>query len=301
MIIEWSWHGSFCSLPRYYVHDESATVESPALPGMAGQLYISGKGVALGYIGAPELTKERFFHSSLAEQVTYKTGDLVRFMPEDLWGDLESLNQSLKTLDSDLSDLSHLSGTHSLVLEFLGRADFQVKVRGHRIELQEIEEAARVINQPCQSVRNVVVMVINQKLVAFVTPELVDVLQLAEALRNVLPKYMVPDLIVARDQLPLTASGKVDRKALEGSVNLQRPGREIREPQSEMEKIVHDVYQTVLGLEKLSVDDDFFELLDQILDFAPVHFFLPMSFSILFNSNYDNLWYVHILWLLYFP
>lgn len=282
--------GSPCSLPRYYVHDESATVESPALPGMAGQLYISGKGVAMGYIGAPELTKERFCHSSLADIVTYKTGDLVRFMPEDLWGDLESLNQSLKTLDSDLSDLSHLShlshrGTHSLVLEFLGRADFQVKVRGHRIELQEIEEAARVINQPCQSVRNVVVMVINQKLVAFVTPELVDVLQLAEALRNVLPKYMVPDLIVARDHLPLTASGKVDRKALEGSVNLKRPGREIREPQSEMEKIVHDVYQTVLGLEKLSVDDDFFELLDQILDFAPVLFYA----NVFFNSNYDNL------------
>lgn len=254
------------------------------MPGMAGQLYISGKGVALGYIGAPDLTKERFFHSSLAEQVTYKTGDLVRFMPEDLWGDLESLNQSLKTLDSDLS---HLSGTHSLVLEFLGRADFQVKVRGHRIELQEIEEAARQIHerQPhCHSVRNVVVMVINQKLVAFVTPETVDVLQLAEALRNVLPKYMVPDLIFARDQLPLTASGKVDRKALEGSVNLKRPGREIREPQSEMEKIVHDVYQTVLGLEKLSVDDDFFELLDQISDFAPVPFF-----DVFLNSNYDNL------------
>ena len=226
------------------------------MPGIPGQLYISGKGVALGYIGAPELTKERFFHSSLAEQVTYKTGDLVRFMPEDPWGDLETLN----TLDSDPSDLST-----ALVLEFLGRADFQVKVRGHRIELQEIEEAAR---QQSHVLRAVLVMVINQKLVAFVTPQRADVLQLAEALRKVLPKYMVPDLIFARDELPLTASGKVDRKALEKSVDLNRPERGIREPQSEMEKIVHDAYQTVLGLEKLSVDDDFFELLDQIWDFV---------------------------------
>eukprot|EP00435_Cladocopium_sp_Y103_P012490 s4353_g3.t1 len=238
---------------RYYVHDESATVESPALPGMAGQLYICGKGVALGYIGAPELTKERFFHSTLAEQMTYKTGDLVRFMPEDPWGELDSLD----SLDSDLR------GT-SLVLEFLGRADFQVKVRGHRIELQEIEEAARRVQLP-HSVQAVVVMVVNQKLVAFVTPELVDVLQLAESLRKVLPKYMVPDLIFLRDQLPLTASGKVDRKALEGSVDLKRSGREIREPQSEMEKIVHDAYKKALGLEKLSVDDDFFELGGQSL------------------------------------
>ena len=258
-------HGSHCSLPRYYVHDDSATVESPALPGMAGQLYISGKGVALGYIGAPELTKERFLHSSLAEQVTYRTGDLVRFMPEDPWGDLVTWSSSeLRT---------------SLVLEFLGRADFQVKVRGHRIELQEIEEAARQVQVPSHSspLRAVVVMVINQKLVAFVTPQVVDVMHLAEALRNVLPKYMVPDLISAREQMPLTPSGNVDRKALDTSVDWRRPEREIHEildPQSDMEKIVHDAYQTVLGLEKLSVDDDFFELLDQIWDFAPGSSFL---------------------------
>ena len=230
------------SQPRYHVHDEGATVESPALVGMAGQLHISGKGVAMGYIGAPELTEERFYHSTLAGQLAYKTGDLVRLMPENPWGDLRSIS------DSDDS---------KLVLEFLGRADFQVKVRGHRIELQEIEEACRQVRPVVQSV---VVMVVKDNLVAFVTPVL-DVIQLATALRDILPKYMVPDMILAQDQLPLTPSGKVDRKALEESLDSKRLRQNFREPQNQMEVMVCDAYQKVLGLSQLSVDDDFFELL----------------------------------------
>lgn len=231
---------------RYHVYDEGAVVESPALIGLPGQLHISGKGLALGYIGAPELTAERFCHSNMANQVAYKTGDLVRFVPESPWG----------LLDASLKEDT------SLVLEFLGRADFQVKVRGHRIELQEIEEAARAREMQVQSVA---VIVKDQKLVAFVTPQDLNVVQLTQTLREVLPQYMVPDLVLTRDHLPLTTSGKVDRKSLEGSLDLQRQHREVRAPQSAMEVIVCEAYQKILSLELLSLDDDFFQRLDQIV------------------------------------
>eukprot|EP00438_Fugacium_kawagutii_P019179 Skav219368 [mRNA] locus=scaffold76:622827:624476:- [translate_table: standard] len=228
--------------PQYHVYDETAVVESPALIGLPGQLHISGRGLALGYIGAPELTAERFGHSNMAGQVAYNTGDLVRFVPESPWGLLPELKEDT-----------------SLVLEFLGRADFQVKVRGHRIELQEIEEAAR----SAREVQSAAVIVKDQKLVAFVTPQDLNVVHLTQTLREVLPQYMVPDLILPRDQLPLTTSGKVDRKALEGSLeDLHKQQREIREPQSAMEVMVCEAFQKILGLERLSLDDDFFQLLD---------------------------------------
>lgn len=225
----------FASQVRYHVH-ETATLESPALVGMAGHLHISGKGVALGYIGEPDLTEERFYDSKLAGGRSYKTGDLVRLMPENPWGDLCG------------------SSTSNLVLEFLGRADFQVKVRGHRIELQEIEEAARQVGM----VEAVSVLVKEENLVAFVTPEMVDVKKLRQALEENLPKYMVPH-IIAQAELPLTTSGKVDRKALEESLLLRAARRRIREAQNQLEQMVLNAYQTVLSREELSIDDDFFE------------------------------------------
>ena len=221
---------------RYHVH-ETATLESPALVGMAGHLHISGKGVALGYIGDPDLTEERFYDSKLAGGRSYKTGDLVRMMPENPWGDL-------------------CGAEKNLVLEFLGRADFQVKVRGHRIELQEIEEAARQAGM----VEAITVLVKEENLVAFVTPEMVDVTKLRQALGENLPKYMVPHIILAQAKLPLTTSGKVDRKALEESLDLRsQASRRIRKAQNQLEQMVLNAYQTVLSREELSIDDDFFE------------------------------------------
>ena len=163
---------------RYYVLDESASSESPALPGMAGQLHIAGTGVALGYIGQPDLTAERFHQSSLAGQTVYRTGDLVRFMPEEPWGHLRD-----GLLGSELQ------------LEFLGRADFQVKVRGHRVELGEIEEAARqaLLPVPVQQVAVLATGSVERRLVAFVTPEQVDVAQLRQVLKERLPGYMIPE------------------------------------------------------------------------------------------------------------
>lgn len=158
-------------------------------------------------------------------------------MPENPWGDL-------------------CGAEKNLVLEFLGRADFQVKVRGHRIELQEIEEAARQAGM----VEAITVLVKEENLVAFVTPEMVDVTKLRQALGENLPKYMVPHIILAQAKLPLTTSGKVDRKALEESLDLRsQASRRIRKAQNQLEQMVLNAYQTVLSREELSIDDDFFE------------------------------------------
>lgn len=157
-------------------------------------------------------------------------------MPENPWGDL--------------------CGASNLVLEFLGRADFQVKVRGHRIELQEIEEAARQAGM----VEAITVLVKEENLVAFVTPEMVDVTKLRQALGENLPKYMVPHIILAQAKLSLTTSGKVDRKALEESLDLRaQASRRIRKAQNQLEQMVLNAYQRVLSREELSIDDDFFE------------------------------------------
>ncbi|CAJ1342016.1 unnamed protein product, partial [Effrenium voratum] len=234
---------------QYYVLDESASSESPALPGMAGQLHIAGTGVALGYIGQPDLTAERFHQSSLAGQTVYRTGDLVRFMPEEPWGHLRD-----GLLGSELQ------------LEFLGRADFQVKVRGHRVELGEIEEAARqaLLPVPVQQVAVLATGSVERRLVAFVTPEQVDVAQLRQVLKERLPGYMIPEVVVPRPELPLTTSGKINRQALERSLD-HTVDRPLRQPQNEAERSVLAAFQEVLGMAPLSTDDDFFELGGQSL------------------------------------
>ena len=211
--------------------------------------------MALGYIGQPELTAERFKDCGIVaqggSQRAYETGDLVRFIPE------HSLELDSGTAGSDL------------VLEFLGRTDFQVKLRGHRVELGEIEHAAcqaRLSIRVSAAVVLAVAMSSGQTLVAFVTPQSVDKAALQEALRQHLPGYMVPDAIVTRAQLPLTANGKVDRDALAKSFlpAVEKQSRQYREPATEMERYVVSSFREVLGVPssaQMGVDDDLFEML----------------------------------------
>ncbi|WP_377272869.1 amino acid adenylation domain-containing protein [Peterkaempfera sp. SMS 1(5)a] len=204
---------------------------APAPIGVPGELLIGGAGVADGYLGRPELTAERFVDRD-GERV-YRTGDMVRWLPD---------------------------GT----LEFFGRSDDQVKLRGHRIELGEI--AAALETHP--GVRQAVVAVRDENLVAFHVAADgapggdADAAAGREALREhlarQLPGYMVPTQYVRLDALPLTPNGKVDRKAL------PHPGDERRAtgrpPGTDAERVVAGIIAEVLGVEDVQADDDFFAL-----------------------------------------
>ena len=169
---------------RLYVLDRHG---HPVPVGVPGELYIGGAGVARGYLNRPELTAERFLadpFASEAEARMYRTGDLVRWRPDG-------------------------------VLDFLGRLDHQVKLRGFRIELGEIEAALGAL----ASVREAVVVARGEdgdkRLVAYVVSDgPADTAALRSALKATLPDYMVPSAFVFLEALPLTANGKLDRKAL---------------------------------------------------------------------------------------
>ncbi|MEU8833396.1 amino acid adenylation domain-containing protein [Streptomyces sp900116325] len=183
-----------------------------------GELLIGGAGLAVGYHGRPELTAERFVSDADGAR-WYRTGDRVRRRPDG-------------------------------ELEFLGRLDDQVKVRGHRVEPGEIEAALET--QP--SVRRAVVVVRDDRLVAYVTGSATGVLT---RVAEVLPAYLVPDAVVELDKLPLTLNGKVDRKAL------PVPGRVVSRggpPRTAAERRVAAVFAEVLTVETVGVDDDFFAL-----------------------------------------
>ncbi|WP_345303644.1 amino acid adenylation domain-containing protein [Lysobacter hankyongensis] len=203
----------------------------PVPPGVAGELYLAGEGLARGYVRRAGLTAERFVANPFARgQRMYRTGDLVRWTPQ---GDLD----------------------------FLGRVDFQVKIRGHRIELGEIE--ARLSQVP--GVLNCVVVArddsIGQKqLIAYATPQpeqALDAHAIRAALAAVLPAHMVPSAVVVMPAFQLTASGKIDRKALAGPVLAASEGRK---PRDEREAALAKIFAEVLGVAEIGIDANFFDL-----------------------------------------
>jgi amino acid adenylation domain-containing protein len=211
---------------RAYVMDEQLR-ELP--DGEPGELVIAGAGVALGYLGRPELTSERFVTDpgSLDPNArAYRTGDLVRRL-----GDGQ--------------------------LEFIGRVDDQVKVRGFRIEPGEIDAALRAHDQ----VRDAVTITRSD---ASGPPQLVSYViggpggrALREHLRAVLPEWMVPNAVVAVDAFPLTPNGKIDTRALPAPRQVAAGGVAPRTP---VERAVADVFAEVLGLERVTTEDDFLAL-----------------------------------------
>jgi amino acid adenylation domain-containing protein len=199
-------------------------------PGVAGELYIAGVGLARGYLGQPALTADRFVACSYGGPGArmFRTGDVVRWN-----GDGQ--------------------------LEYIGRTDFQVKVRGFRIELGEIEH---VLAQHPGVVQAAVVAREDQKgdkrLVAYVVPDPDAALaELPEYLRGRLPDYMVPAVVVPLSELPLTAAGKLDRRALPAEDATAVGGGA---PRNAHEEKLCSFFCELLGLEKVGIDDSFFEL-----------------------------------------
>ncbi|MEA2693150.1 MAG: hypothetical protein QOJ16_2537, partial [Acidobacteriota bacterium] len=215
----------------------------PAPLGVPGELYAGGDGLAWGYLGRPDLTAERFLPNPCpraAGERLYRTGDLARWRPGG-W------------------------------LEFLGRTDAQVKVRGFRVEPGEVEAALRTHPR----VREAVVLVRGEagedrRLVAYVVAEEQEskskedgAADLPAYLRGRLPEHMVPAVFVLLPALPLTGHGKVDRRALARIVPAAgetRPPRAGGAPRTEVEALLAGIWAEVLGVGRVGIEDDFFAL-----------------------------------------
>ncbi|MGW4248803.1 AMP-binding protein, partial [Nocardia sp. NPDC004722] len=212
----------------------------PVPAGVVGELYVAGPAVARGYRGRTGLTAARFIANPYGAPGSrlYRTGDLVRW-----------------TIDEQTE-----SGSPTAQLMYMGRSDFQVKVRGQRLELGEVEAALCEIDGVDQAA---VVYLAGEsapaggRLVAYAAGRALETGAVERALRQRLPRYMVPDTVLVLDALPLNSSGKVDRDALPEPVFT---AREYRAPATPLEQAVATVYADVLGCERVAVDDDFFAL-----------------------------------------
>lgn len=213
---------------RLYVLDSSLQL---AAPGVVGELYIGGVGVGRGYAARPGLTAERFLPDLFGEPGArlYRSGDLARWNAEG-------------------------------ALEYVGRADFQVKIRGQRIELGEIESVLLAQSSVRDAVVSAHATAHGPQLVAYVVAEArqalsVDVLK--TALAQELPAFMVPAHVLLLERLPRNANGKLDRKALPAPT---MQARHFEAPRGEREETLAELWQGLLNVERVGRDDNFFEL-----------------------------------------
>jgi amino acid adenylation domain-containing protein len=234
---------------RAYILDQNL---KPTGVHVTGELYLGGAGLARGYLNAPNLTAERFIPDALSGTQgarLYRTGDLARY----------TANRSIT---------------------FIGRNDAQVKLRGHRIELGEIENALRqhdhvrdavVVARADKSDTRLVGYIVarNGNTTRDVTP---DTTELRKHLSERLPEYMLPSFLVVLDELPLTRNGKVDLHALPAPETVKTAREEnYLAPRNDIENAITRVWQDALGLERVGVNDNFFDAGGHSLLMVQVH------------------------------
>ncbi|MCB2311578.1 amino acid adenylation domain-containing protein [Clostridium tagluense] len=200
--------------------------------GIAGEICVSGEGVARGYLNTSELTAEKFIDNPFnVAQKMYKTGDLGAWTPDGN-------------------------------IEFLGRIDHQVKIRGFRIELGEIEsqlltnevikETIVIDRQDINGIKYLCAYIVSEK-------ELI-IGELRKHLSNSLPQYMIPSYFVQLEKMPLTPNGKTDRKSLPEPDGSIVTGTEYEAPRNEVEEKLVEIWKEILGVGKVGINDSFFEL-----------------------------------------
>ncbi|WP_085748381.1 non-ribosomal peptide synthetase [Pseudomonas sp. R45(2017)] len=208
---------------KVYLLDEQ---QRPVPVGVTGELYVAGAGVARGYLNRPDLTAERFLKDPFNEGRMYRTGDLARWLADGN-------------------------------IEYLGRNDDQVKLRGVRVELGEIEAA--LASHP--AVQDAVALVRDGQLLVWFTERApADIEALRNHLQTRLPQALIPAAYVRLDTLPLTANGKLDRKALPEPDQNAWLSREYEAPQGPVETALAQIWTDVLKLEQVGRHDNFFEL-----------------------------------------
>jgi amino acid adenylation domain-containing protein len=217
---------------RMYILDVE---QEPAPIGVRGEIYIAGKGLARGYLGRPELTAERFVPNQEGEEEggrVYRTGDVGRYLTDGN-------------------------------IEFIGRADEQVKLRGYRIELGEIQAA---LDRHPLVKQSFVMMSENargdKRLLGYIVGESsVTSAELRKHLRECMPEYMVPEAIVILDEMPVNANGKVDRKKLPV---VEDAGRQVDQEyvraRTPVEEMVVGIFEEVLKRNEVGIRDNFFEI-----------------------------------------
>jgi len=197
--------------------------------GISGELCIAGDGLARGYLNQPELTAEKFIDNPYGEGKLYRTGDLARWQPDGN-------------------------------IEYLGRIDEQVKIRGFRIELGEIESAIRNI----EFIKDCAVIAKDdasgdKSLYAYIVPEVseeeISVSAIRDTLAKALPEYMIPVYITQIETIPVTQNGKLDKRALP-EIEAKTENEYIA-PRNETERILSGVFEEILGIEKISIYDNF--------------------------------------------
>src|SRR5690606_25888626 len=199
--------------------------------GVVGELCIGGAGLARGYLNQPELTREKFVENPYRDgDRMYRTGDLARWLPDGN-------------------------------IEFIGRKDHQVKIRGYRIELEEIE----FVIEKSGLVKQVSVLVRfsegdNKQIVAYIIPNSnYDDELLRKHLRDVLPSYMIPSILIGLDEFPLTMNGKIDKKALQNMEHVSTSDRKKILPRNDIEERLANIWKDILGLNEVFVGDSFFD------------------------------------------
>ena len=234
----------------------------PVLNGTSGEIYISGDGVARGYLNKSEMSAAKFINDPFnPEKIMYKTGDLARMLPE--WN-----------------------------IEFLGRIDDQIKLRGFRIETGEIE--AELLRHP--SIREAAVILrddaaTGKYLCAYYTTQNhseADVKELKTHLSKRLPYYFIPDVFMKLESIPITANGKFDRKALPDPREIARQSVQFISPRNDVERYIAKIWSDVLGVKQIGIDDNFFELGGHSLKAVKAAMLLSGDFEISVNDIFEH-------------